>query len=95
MKFRTGVLVGFAAGYVLGARAGRSRYRQIQQLARKVRESGPGQRLESTLLRSYDENLARVRTLVDEADLGSLPDPEEGYTPTVTLFDPDGDATFN
>ncbi len=30
MKFRMGVLVGLAAGYVLGARAGRARYLQIK-----------------------------------------------------------------
>jgi hypothetical protein len=31
MKFKTGLLVGFGVGYVLGARAGRERYEQIQQ----------------------------------------------------------------
>jgi hypothetical protein len=95
MKFRTGIIVGFAAGYVLGAKAGRSRYHQIQQFARKVSESGPGQRVQSTLLRSYDENLERVRSLVEETALGGLPEPEEGYTPTVVTHRPDGDATFN
>jgi len=30
--------VGFAAGYVLGARAGRQRYEQIAQAARRVRD---------------------------------------------------------
>lgn len=95
MKFRTGVLVGFAAGYVLGAKAGRQRYHQIQRVARRLQDTGVVRRARATLLSTYDENLARVRTLVDEADLGSLPEPEEGYTPTVTLVDPDGDATFN
>jgi hypothetical protein len=31
MRFRVGLLVGFGAGYVLGARAGRQRYEQILQ----------------------------------------------------------------
>lgn len=31
MKFKTGLLVGFGIGYVLGAKAGRERYEQIQQ----------------------------------------------------------------
>ena len=31
MRFRWGVIVGFAAGYVLGSRAGRERYEQIRR----------------------------------------------------------------
>jgi hypothetical protein len=31
MKFKTGLIVGFGAGYVLGARAGRERYEQIRR----------------------------------------------------------------
>jgi|FLYL01.1.fsa_nt_gi hypothetical protein len=33
MRFKTGLLVGFGAGYVLGARAGRERYEQIRRIA--------------------------------------------------------------
>ena len=33
MKFRTGLLIGAALGYVLGARAGRERYEQIKAFA--------------------------------------------------------------
>ena len=29
MKFKSGVLLGFGAGYVLGAKAGKERYQQI------------------------------------------------------------------
>ena len=51
MRLRTGAIIGFAGGYVLGAKAGRERYEQIrrwfhqvtgnpqvQQLAEKGRE---------------------------------------------------------
>ena len=31
MKFKTGLLLGFGIGYVLGTRAGRERYEQIRQ----------------------------------------------------------------
>jgi hypothetical protein len=41
MRFRLGVVVGFAAGYYLGARAGRERYEQMRQGIAKVRESRP------------------------------------------------------
>ena len=30
MKFRTGLIIGFGVGYVLGSRAGRERYEQIK-----------------------------------------------------------------
>ena len=39
MKFRLGVIVGFAAGYYLGAMAGRQRYEQINRMLRRARRS--------------------------------------------------------
>jgi hypothetical protein len=39
MKFRTGLIVGLAAGYVLGAKAGRERYEKIVALSNKVRSN--------------------------------------------------------
>lgn len=33
MRFKTGLIVGAAAGYVLGARAGRERYQQIKSMS--------------------------------------------------------------
>jgi hypothetical protein len=37
MKFRSGVVVGFAVGYYLGARAGRTRYLQLRGWIDKAR----------------------------------------------------------
>jgi len=37
MRFRAGLIVGGAVGYVLGARAGRQRYEQIANAARRLR----------------------------------------------------------
>lgn len=42
MRFRTGLVVGFAAGYVLGSRAGRERYEQLASMARKAVSSARG-----------------------------------------------------
>jgi hypothetical protein len=39
MRYRLTFIAGFGAGFVLGARAGRERYEQISQLARKTWES--------------------------------------------------------
>ena len=39
MRGRLGVLVGFGAGYVLGAKAGRDRYEQLRRLYENVQAS--------------------------------------------------------
>jgi hypothetical protein len=36
MRFRLGLLIGFAAGYYFGAMAGRERYEQINRTLRKI-----------------------------------------------------------
>jgi hypothetical protein len=38
MRFRAGLVVGLAAGYVLGTRAGRERYEQIRRLYGQAQE---------------------------------------------------------
>jgi hypothetical protein len=45
MKFRSGLLVGLGAGYVLGAKAGRERYQQIVQATRAFMDNPGVQRL--------------------------------------------------
>ena len=37
MKFRTGLVIGLAAGYVLGAKAGRERYEKILAVSNKLK----------------------------------------------------------
>jgi hypothetical protein len=39
MKFRTGLVIGFGVGYVLGARAGRERYEQLRRGAAAIAAS--------------------------------------------------------
>lgn len=38
MRFRLGLIIGFVAGYILGARAGRERYEQISETFRRIME---------------------------------------------------------
>jgi uncharacterized low-complexity protein len=45
MKFRSGLLVGLGAGYVLGAKAGRERYQQIVEATRAFLDNPGVQRL--------------------------------------------------
>lgn len=39
MRFRLGLSVGFGLGYYLGAKAGRERYEQINDMVRRVKRS--------------------------------------------------------
>jgi hypothetical protein len=43
MRLRAGLVIGFGAGYVVGAAAGRERYEQIARTWRSTLESKPGQ----------------------------------------------------
>lgn len=45
MLFRLGLFIGLAIGYVLGAKAGRERYTQIQSLGRQIKRSEPAQQI--------------------------------------------------
>ena len=39
MKFKLGLIFGFAVGYYFGAMAGRERYQQLNRMLRKARRS--------------------------------------------------------
>ncbi len=39
IRFRLGLVIGFAAGYYLGTRAGEERYKQIRQSLERMRRS--------------------------------------------------------
>jgi hypothetical protein len=54
MRFRLGLVVGFAAGYYFGSRAGRERFEQINRLLRRVRRSD-----------TFDTATDKARAIVD------------------------------
>jgi D-alanyl-D-alanine carboxypeptidase len=64
MKFRTGVIVGFAAGYVLGAKAGRDRYEQIRKLYRRVASNQQVRKVVDQGRQFADGSTARARDVV-------------------------------
>lgn len=73
MKFRIGLVLGFAAGYYLGAKAGRARYEQIRRRLERLRDSRLFDRLQAAVelgverLRPEDEpeQLRLVEPVVD------------------------------
>jgi len=66
MRFRTGVIVGFAAGYVLGAKAGRDRYEQIRKLYRRATSNDQVHKLIDQGRELADTGTARAREVASE-----------------------------
>jgi hypothetical protein len=65
MRFRLGLMTGFAGGYYLGAKAGRQRYDQINRALRQARGSD---RLEAATGRArevLEEGADKARSLLE------------------------------
>jgi hypothetical protein len=60
MKFRSGLLVGLGAGYVLGAKAGRERYQQIVEATKAFMDNPGVQRLTDELGKTVNVGKDRV-----------------------------------
>jgi hypothetical protein len=61
VRFRLGLAMGFAAGYVMGSKAGRERYEQIRQGAERLWESSPGRSVRHTAQRAVREATETIR----------------------------------
>jgi hypothetical protein len=66
MRFRTGVIVGFAVGYYLGAKAGRERYEQLRRIVERV---GPVSKVQAAV------DLGRERFRGEPLDAIAPPSP--------------------
>ncbi len=65
MRFRLGMVTGFAAGYYMGAKAGRQRYEQInRQLARLKRSEAFEQAVDQAKT-VVEEGVDKARSLVE------------------------------
>jgi hypothetical protein len=71
MRYKATFVVGFAAGYVLGAKAGRERYEQIIRTARGLSES-PTVQSAAGVLQAQATNLVGTakQVVVDRLPLG-------------------------
>src|SRR6266545_447730 len=64
MKFRSGLLVGLGAGYVLGTKAGRERYQQIVEATRAFLDNPGVQRLTEQVGSSLADQANKAKGLV-------------------------------
>jgi hypothetical protein len=76
-RYRITFITGLAVGFVLGARAGRERYEQIKQTARRVTDS-PAAQQAAGAVQAQAANLAKA-TKQKVAD--GLPDKVTNYVP--------------
>ena len=66
MRGRLGVLIGFGAGYVLGAKAGRERYDQLQRLYENVVSSPAFQQATGKAKEAVGTGLEQAKDLASE-----------------------------
>ena len=65
--FKTGLALGFAAGYVLGTKAGRERYEQIAESVRAFSQNPGVQRLTDEVSRTVNIGKERASTAATQA----------------------------
>ena len=65
MRFRLGLVTGFAAGYYLGSRAGRQRYDQINRTLSKLRRSEAFEQAADQVKTVVEEGVDKARSLVE------------------------------
>jgi len=70
MRFRLGVMIGFGAGYYLGAKAGRERYEQINRWIDNARGSEAYGTATDKARAVIDLGVERARDLVGHAGNG-------------------------
>ena len=82
MRFRLGMVTGFAAGYYMGAKAGRQRYEQInRQLARLKRSEAFEQAVDQAKT-VVEEGVDKARSLVESRAGNGHGLPDAGTTDT-------------
>lgn len=80
MRFRLGVITGFAAGYYLGTAAGRERHEQIKQVLGKVQRSDAYETVTEKAKATADLVVERGKDFVEEHTPGGHGDLVEQAT---------------
>ncbi|HEX2851376.1 MAG TPA: hypothetical protein VHN98_12520 [Acidimicrobiales bacterium] len=66
MKFRLGLVLGFGAGYYLGAMAGRERYEQINRMIGRAKRSEAFDTATEKAKAAVDLTVERAKDFVDD-----------------------------
>ena len=81
-RFRTGLIVGFGMGYVLGTKAGRERYEQLNRMLRKVKRSDAFETAVDKTKAAVDLGVERAKDAVEDkfGSHNGEPSPAGPYT---------------
>ena len=66
MRFRLGLVIGFGAGYYLGAQAGRERYEEINRMVRKVKRTDAFETASDKARAAVDLGVERAKDVLDD-----------------------------
>jgi hypothetical protein len=78
MRFRLGLMTGFAGGYYLGAKAGRQRYDQINRALRSARRSDTLEAATERAREVLEEGAGKARSLIERrTGNGHEPSPDD------------------
>ena len=83
MRFRLGVLIGFGAGYYLGAKAGRERYEQLNRTIRRIKRSDAYETAVEKAKEAADTAVEKAKETISSATGNG-----NGTTPDLPLPDP-------
>ena len=88
MRFRLGLIIGFAAGYYLGTAAGRERHEQLNRWIRRAKDSEVFETATEKTKAVVDLGVERARELMDDRgddvpDRASQLDPIPPVTPVM------------
>jgi hypothetical protein len=93
MRFRTGLVVGFATGFYVGSWAGRDRYQQINRAMDRVKQSDAFDAATGKAKAVVDLGRERAKDIVEAKrgrDSGSTPLAHAPGTSAVDEAHPDG-----
>ena len=76
MRFRLGLLTGFAAGYVLGSKAGQERYEEIREGFNRLMGTEPAQQLQAEVR----DAAGRAGALIEEKASDGLAKASDGLS---------------
>ena len=89
MRFRLGLSAGFGLGYYLGARAGRERYHQINDMVRRVKRSETFETATDKAKDVVDVGVEKTKDIVDSKIGGG-----DGELPNGAAVPPPPDDPF-
>ena len=67
MRFRLGLIIGFAVGYYLGTAAGRERHEQLNRWLRRAKQSDAFETAAAKTKAVVDLGVERAREMVEDA----------------------------